>query len=182
MPVDIAECIRNFLLELGLFDLEDQKISTNDTEEQYELDESLSSEDLAILFSIYPSEVLRRRNLPLLDLPSYGSSQHKKLLLDTIARLSLNPLFTPRLFHHFQKIHLDLASRWLYLLGFDGLGYASSAQHSERSLLVAVLTAFARQLGEFPALYPCVKPVYFDGALISCQTLPHLHTTSVFPA
>jgi len=89
-------------------------------------------------------------------LPKFGDSQSqlKARLLDTLARLALHPALTHLIFNVFGRVHLDLASRWLILLGHDGIAFGDSATTTDKETFMAVLTAFARLLRDYTSLYP----------------------------
>ena len=160
--LDIAQGIEDFFREIGIV-----KDSNAGNEEPSDLlgnadikitwDETLlPQQDLELLASALP-------NRELLAIPTarYTSGsqdtpqQYKARILDTLARLALNPALTLPIARIFNRIIVDIAARWLLLLGFDGQQYQSgNTGHEAKAQLLAVLAAFARLLKRFPHIYP----------------------------
>lgn len=155
LPFDIVLGIVTFLDKLGLF-ANPQETHIEDTPYITKLNDVIQLEDLALLCSVLPASKREPVHGRLPALPNVGDSesQLKARLLDTLARLALHPALTHLIFNVFGRIHLDLASRWLILLGHDGVAFADSALAADKETFMAVLTAFARLLKDYSSLYP----------------------------
>lgn len=161
---DISQAVKDFLVQLGLFhqsqeDEQLQEDADHDTV-QVSWEAVVSNEDLQLLASVLQDHDLNQLAIPI-DRASFASTsqdtlkQWKARLLDTIARLALHPALTLPIAQIFSRIMVDIAARWLLLLGFDGEAFsASCTDEVSKSQLVSVLAASGRLLKRFPHIYP----------------------------
>ena len=155
LPFDIAVGILHFLSEIGLWAVDQGDVVQERTSAlRITRTDFISSTDLALLCSVLPTLIKPQflaglpRPLDSIDSPT----QIKSRLLDTIARLALEPAFTFVIAKAFGRILLDLAGRWLLLLGFGRKTF--TVPLVEKQTVFAVLTAIARLLNLYPPLYP----------------------------
>ena len=170
LPFEIANAVQEFLDNIGLFDGGDNASEGLYTaaseggdilhpgEEQdrsrheYSADHVISKHDLAILIAaIAPA---KRRKLGYPD--SALSPPDKHRILDTLAKILLQQPLTIPLAKVCKPILLDLASRWLLLLGYDGRAYRKDAvaNPASKEIYFNALVAVVRLMPCFPNLYP----------------------------
>lgn len=171
---DIGRGIEDFFREIGIIrsgsghlngleldnDHEQQQEEEEDSDRKITWDDTLiPRQDLELLASILPE----REHLAIPIPAQYSSSsqdtprQYKARILDTVARLALQPALTLPIAQIFSRIIVDISARWLVLLGYDGTQYSAGSRADDdvaKNQLLAVLAAFARLLKRFPHIYP----------------------------
>lgn len=121
------------------------------------LDDALLPRDLLLLASVLPEEIQRRILTPdeIDSLRQGSSSDNVKVdLLNCLARLALQPVFTFLVVESFQPIHMDIVSRWLLVLGHDGRNFTQESAKVDSRKVLQALIAIARLLPSYPTLYP----------------------------
>lgn len=89
----------------------------------------INTKDITILLSIIPSTLLI--NLPIIKSASATASTRKKVL-DTLARLSLEPSLTLPIMRRFRPLSVHFWGKWLEMLGIDTTtGEFSYRNHNE---------------------------------------------------
>lgn len=156
LPFDLVSGIVNLLYDLGAFNVapagEAQSSEQNEQSVAYSEEVLMEEADLDILASVLPASLASKLGRSPTSNSHDDPSTIKASLLNTLARLSLSPFLTVPIARSFRPIFVDLASRWLLLLGFNGHTFETS--HANPNTLVLVLAALARTLPEFPQLYP----------------------------
>ena len=170
LPFEIANAVQEFLDNIGLFDDDGAAAldglytaaseggNLHPGEEQdrsrheYSADHLISKHDLATLVrAIAPA---KRRKLGCPD--SALSPPDKHRILDTLAKILLQQPLTIPLAKVCKPVLLDLASRWLLLLGYDGHAYRQDAvaNPASKEIYFNALVAIVRLMPCFPNLYP----------------------------
>ena len=157
LPFDLAVGVADFLGELGLWGHNEDDARPGRAVKKSTVDDLISLKDLALMKSALPAgkqQILyglsRSFNT---DNESDGTlKQLKALLLDTLARLALKPELLYPVVHNFSPLLLDLAGRWLLLLGFDGKTFDPA--HRDKQTFLAVLATISRLLVDYSSMYP----------------------------
>ena len=166
LPFEIANAVQEFLDNIGLFDDDEAAAAVDELEgdglhpgeeqdrsrHEYSADHLISKHDLAILVAaIAPA---KRRKLGYPD--SALSPPDKHRILDTLAKILLQQPLTIPLAKVCKPILLDLASRWLLLLGYDSHTYRRDAvaNPASKEIYFNALVAIVRLMPCFPNLYP----------------------------
>lgn len=156
LPFDLVIGITDFLQELGAFiepeRAERQDNTEEDAQTRYVEESLIDAADLDLLASVLPPALASKLARSPHIATNVDPSALRISLLNTLARLALSPPLTIPIARSFRPIFIDLASRWLLLLGFNGTGFQAS--HANTTTFVRVLAALARTLPEFPQLYP----------------------------
>lgn len=123
--------------------------------------EELSLEDVATLLSAIPTSSRPSQLAAVVARLGYSTtlidnpSQHRARVLDVLAKLALRPALTILIARICDKIVLDLAARWMLMLGFEGKQFQQSESTTTTTpLVLQTLTALARLLPNYPSLYP----------------------------
>lgn len=113
--------------------------------------------DAHLLLSCVPSSLLTA-NLPITSIaPAPATSATRVRLLDTLARLALEPSLTMEVMFAFRAVASVLWGRWLEMLGFDageGAWREGGEREGERGAVEKVLAAFVRLLPVFENAFP----------------------------
>lgn len=156
LPFDLVVGITDFLQELGAFnealDVELPGLTEGPPQTIITEEILIAEADLDLLASVLPPALASKLSRSPLNRAHEEPSALKASLLNTLARLALSPPLTIPISRSFRPIFVDLASRWLLLLGFTGTGF--EAGHASTNTFVRILAALARTLPEFPHLYP----------------------------
>lgn len=158
---DIASGVTRFLQEIGatLADKEQnigtsyQSTSRDVAVTSYE-NTSIAAEDAALLFSVLATERRDTSSRSAFGHADDNVKQRKARILDTVARLALNPALTFCVARTFKPILLDIAFRWLNIIGHTGREYGLDARTIQTSVLLDAINAFARLLPVCEPLYP----------------------------
>lgn len=117
----------------------------------------IPSPDLAILLAAVPPK-LRPTDLPFAISEPQSSPQARQQLLDTVARLALEPPLTLEVMRRFRPINPHLWGRWLEMLGLDAAGewraQDSIEVDGERNAVEKVFTAMVSILPVFENVFP----------------------------
>lgn len=155
-PFDLVSGITDFLRELGAFNEplndDDQGSEQNDKITGFSEEVLVDAPDMDLLASVLPPVLASKLGRSPTSTSHSDISIPKGSILNTLARLSLSPPLTIIIARSFRPLFVDLASRWLLLLGFNGTKFEAS--HASTGTLVLVLAALGRTLPEFPQLYP----------------------------
>jgi hypothetical protein len=116
----------------------------------------ISQADAVVLLSALPSSLLPSP-CPYPISASPATPAARRLLLDTVARLSLEPSLTMEVMRCFRVLAPHLWGRWLEMLGFEGgawRGNDTEEVEGERAAVEKVYTACVRLLGVFDNIMP----------------------------
>lgn len=156
MPFDLVSGIADFLYQVGAFrELQDDEMDSREEGDQdttYSEDVLIDAVDLDLLASVLPPRLASKLGRSPTYVSPNDDSTLKASILNTLSRLALSPPLTIPIARSFRPVFVDIASRWLLLLGFNGTGF--EAGRASTNTLVLVLCALARTLPEFPQTYP----------------------------
>ncbi|KAK4705526.1 midasin, partial [Phenoliferia sp. Uapishka_3] len=116
--------------------------------------------DAITLLAAVPTTLLPLNHLPFAVPPPRPSSQTRRHLLDTIARLALEPPLTLEVMRRFRPLNAHLWGRWLEMLGLDAAGEWRAANEDgseaegERQAVGKVFKAMVEVLPVFENVFP----------------------------
>jgi len=111
--------------------------------------------DAAFLLSTVPPS-LRPDSLPFAVPTAPATSATRRQLIDTLARLALEPSLTMEVTMRFRPLSPVLWGKWLEMLGLDAEGAwrDGDERDGERAAVEKVFTAMVRVLGVFENVFP----------------------------
>ncbi len=115
----------------------------------------LPTADASFLLSTIPPS-LRPGSVPFAVPTAPATSPTRRQLIDTLARLALEPSLTMEIMMRFRPLSPVLWGRWLEMLGLDSEGAwrEGDEREGERAAVEKVLGAMVRVLGVFENVFP----------------------------
>jgi len=141
--LDISRSVEGLLSDFGLFNdstIDQSQLSNKETLTRFhsdaDSDSLVTSKQMEILLSFIPPHRIPKGLA--------ASSQHHNIgsLLDTLSRLALQPALAIYVYARFRPLWVDIVSRWLTLVHFNGVDFGAGP-HNDGQIL-EILSAFAR--------------------------------------